>query len=87
MTVPENRRSMAEAIVRIRALEQAGALTGKARLAELMAMPERTLRSYMQVERRMPATVLAAAAAGLDAYCAEISAHAAKLRELAGGDK
>jgi hypothetical protein len=86
--VPEKRHSMADLLKRIGALDYAGLLIGKAVLAEKMGIPERTLRSYTGVSRRLPAHVLTAAATALEAHCAEITAQAAKLRALAdeGGE-
>jgi hypothetical protein len=86
--VPEKRHSMAGLLKRIGALDRAGMLIGKSVLAGRMGMPERTLRSYMGVSRRLPPHVLVAAAAALEAHCAEITAHVAKLRALAdeGGE-
>jgi hypothetical protein len=48
-----------------------------------MGMPERTLRSYTGVDRRLPDHVLIEAAQALEARCAAISAQADKLRALA----
>lgn len=80
--VPEKRHSMADKLIRIRALDEAGLLIGKAELARKMGVPERTLRSYTSVERRVPDAMLAAAADAIDERCAELAAHAVKLRTL-----
>lgn len=84
-TVPEKRHNLTERIMRVRGLERAGELIGKAVLADLMRMPDRTLRAYMAVDRQLPNHALVAAADALEARCAEITAHVAKLRALADG--
>lgn len=82
-TVPQKRHTMTQSLQRIGALERAGALIGKGALAEAMGVPERTLRSYTSVERGLPDVALRSAADALEARCAEITAHVAKLRSLA----
>lgn len=81
--VPENRQNtMLAKLLRIRAIETAGELVGKARLAAMLGLTDRAMRGYAAVDRKMPPNLLGDAAAALEARAAEILEHAAKLRAL-----
>lgn len=67
---------------RVVALSRAREFVGARLLAAGMAITERTLRSYTDVERGLPPARMIAAAETLEARAAAMLAHAARLREL-----
>jgi hypothetical protein len=84
MSVPEKRHSpLARAMERNTALQRAANLVGQVDLATGMGIADRTLRSYLGVERGMPASALTGAALVLRRRAADLLAHADRLDELA----
>lgn len=84
MTVPEIRHTpLMRAAARNRALQRAANLVGQAQLAAGMGIADRTLRSYLAVERGTPSLALNSAARALRRRAAELCAHADTLDELA----
>lgn len=84
MTVPQIRHTpLALKAARTTALQTAADLIGQSALASGMGIADRTLRSYMSVERSMPGHAMTAAANALEAQALALVAHAARMRELA----
>lgn len=84
MSVAEKRHSAFEMQAeRTFALQHAASLVGQAVLAAGMGIPERTVRSYLSVERGQPAIAVRLAAQALRLRAAELLAHADKLDGLA----
>lgn len=85
---PENGHDRMRAkLLRIRAVERAGELMGKARLAGAMGQSDRTMRAYTSCEIAMPDAVLTGAAGALEREAQAMLEHAAVLRDLAGQAK
>lgn len=84
---PENGQSpVADRMARIAAIERAGLLIGKAKLAGAMGQSDRTMRAYTSAELRMPDAILIDAAGALEREAKAILDHAAKLRAMAGAN-
>lgn len=75
---------MASRLPRIVGLRKAGELIGQVALAAGMGIAERTLRAYLGADRGITNFTLTAAAKVLEHRAGLLTAHAARLRALAG---
>ena len=84
MTVAENSHTTLErSLARTKAMQRAAELVTQPVLAARMGVPERTLRSYVSVERGLPMIAMQQAAYALERRAVELAEHAAVLRGLA----
>lgn len=84
--VPENRHTLLERMARIAVVDKAGKLMGREALADAIATPVRTMRSYTTAERGMPDVVLIMTARALRKHAAAAIEQAERIEAMLAGD-